>query len=217
MKTLSLQTAAAALLALLLCLPLHSRAEDAPKVDIKLIPSEADTGTMHYSNSVEVKLGPGRPAILGSSVEKGYLAPSYFFKTEITAPDSAILFGYSSWGSGTETIHVILVKRYDTNTVVTDHLRLTTRRGECGVFYTKEGWLFVAVPSEKLENEEKFLQTRSAVIRYDKLKTLKTFPVPKNAQPIPYSPIGGKPNVPPGSRTIRINIQGDRFTLAPWN
>lgn len=217
MKSLSIQTAVAALSAFFLCLPLHSHAEEPPKVDIKLIPSDGDTGNQHYSKSVELSLGPGHPAIISTNTQRGILAPAYFYDSKMTAPDSAILFGYSSHGSGTETLHVILIKRYDANTVVTDHLRITAPRGYCTAFYTKEGWLFAALPSQKLDTMEEFLKSRFFTVHNDALKTMRTFPIPKNQEPVDNRKSGPGRPVPPDTRTIRINIAGDRFTLAPWN
>ena len=105
---------------------------------VRVRESQADTGTMHYAERLEVFSGRGRPLVFVTDVEKGVLAPLVERQVPV-APRHFLLLGWSSWGGGMETVQALLVRADPGGVVLRDRLELTTDRASAGVLLRTDG------------------------------------------------------------------------------
>jgi len=187
-------------------------ADEAVKVLIK--PSaDGDTGTMHYAEAVELRMGDGIPALIKTDVKRDQLAPEEILLTKKIGPNLAMVFGFSSWGGGNQTLHAIIVKYSDHKTEITDHLKMTVRRGDGGFLWSSEGELFLVKPTERNGDGDVFLESSRTTVKYAGIKAVKFSKAPKNATFLggpswmPKHDVSSKPDV-------LIPISKGRFDLS---
>jgi hypothetical protein len=154
-------------------------AGDEPLISIK--PASDDTGTMHYAEVQELRQGEGLPAVIKTDVERGILAPEKVLLSKKISTTESIIFGFSSLGGGNETLHAILIKYDKQRTQISDHLQMHVRRGAGGFLWSNEGELFLVTPSERLDDEDVFLESSRIVLKYGPFKSFKLGDEPKNA------------------------------------
>lgn len=143
--------------------------------------SGENTGTMHYSKSVEFRMGDGFPAVIKSNVESGgdVIAPCGQFLTKRMGKQLVAAFGWSSWGGGTENYHVILLRHTSKGTQITDQLLMTVRRGAGGFIWSDKNRLSVLKPAEfgHVADSDPFLVSSFGKVTYGQIRHLNFVPV----------------------------------------
>lgn len=127
------------LAASLLVSPHTAMADAAPPLKVEVTaPVPGSSGTMHFVDELRLSVGSSAPLILKSEPASGKLIPVPGPQYRID--DSHILLlGWSSYGSGMQTIHALLVQVDNGNVTLQRELTLTTARTTSVLVVRRDG------------------------------------------------------------------------------
>jgi hypothetical protein len=116
---------------------------------------QESTGTMHYAESLTISLGSLKPLVFESGEDFGVAIPGPWYRLD---KDSFVLLGWSSGGSGMQSLHAMLIEVRDKALAVGEELELLTDRPSAGVVVRPAGpgslQIGVVEPREFLHDEE---------------------------------------------------------------
>lgn len=107
-------------------------------------------GTMRFAQVARVHARSGSPLVLTSSIEESVLAPILDRAIRVSGARHVVL-GSSSAGSGTESVHAVLIEERPEGVVLLDQVIWTARRAEARVELREDDgtlWLGVMTASE---------------------------------------------------------------------
>ena len=144
-------------------------------VTVSVEPTLGDTGTLHFSKSIKLKMDDGAPLVIQTNVEKGVFAPNAILFSKKIAKDLAVVVGESSTGAGSDTLEVFLIAVVDDLTVVKDHMAINVPRGDGWLVWSENGYFLVVRPRRQLEEDDIFIEAKSFAVKYVDLEHLKFF------------------------------------------
>jgi hypothetical protein len=101
-------------------------------------PPAGSTGTSHYVDELRLSVGGSAPLILRSDLDTGRLIP--IPGPQYTVGDEhLLLLGWSSYGSGMQTIHALLLRVANDLVILQRELELTTSRLESALLIRRDG------------------------------------------------------------------------------
>jgi hypothetical protein len=126
-----------------------------PPLKVSATYPQESTGTMHYAERVEISLGSLKPLVFEGGEDFGVTIPGPWYRLD---DDSFVLLGWSSGGSGMQSLHAMLIEVRGKALVAGEELELLTDRPSAGLVVRHAGpgnlELGVVEPGEFLHDEE---------------------------------------------------------------
>ncbi|HVT17312.1 MAG TPA: hypothetical protein VHQ90_14180 [Thermoanaerobaculia bacterium] len=119
--------------------PATAVAGPAPILKAEVVsPEPGSTGTLHFAPELRLSVGSSAPLILRSDLETGRLVPIPGPQYPI-GDHHVLLLGWSSYGSGMETIHALLLHVENDRVILQRELALTTDRSSSALLIRRDG------------------------------------------------------------------------------
>jgi hypothetical protein len=186
-----------------------------PALTVQATYPEGRTGTMHFAETLTLSIGESRP--LRVHAPRFYLPiPGPSFRL----PDGRfVLLGWSSTGSGMETMHALLVGEHAGAVTLFDHLIYDTDRNHAALLVRTEpdGSVLIGVPEplDRLHDEEEWSLeygiARTHQMRISAIRKLSFQAVTSRSNDVFYAPpTNGTPRT---ARVAWVHVRKTGFGL----
>lgn len=191
-----------------------------PALTVQATYPEGSTGTMHYAETLTLSIAGSRPLhVPGSDISRGSYLP--IPGPSFRLPDGRfILLGWSSSGSGMQTMHVLLIGDRGGAVTLLDHLAYQTDRFHAALLVRTrpDGSVVIGVPEPSpgfLHDEDEWTfqygVLRTHQMRIGAIRKLSFEPVTSQSSDVFYAPpTNGTPRT---ARVAWVHVTKSGFGL----